>query len=127
MTSLILCCFHWHLQVSKCLFCLHSGSSSSKELSFLLICSRSCWHLNFDTVLTVHPLIVVAPVYRFARLHPWLINFFRIDLGPSTWFDLSYCIPGLGCTWVKSNVLSLFIHFFLFNIIVFLLVINFHN
>ena len=56
-----LCCFQIcrDMQVSRCLVCLHSSSSYSKELLCLLISSGSCWYLDFDTVLTINPLIVL--------------------------------------------------------------------
>jgi len=55
-----------------------------------------------------------ALVYRFAC---WLVNFCHDRFGRSTWSDLLCGMLIFCCTWVRSNVLSLFIYFSLFNII----------
>jgi len=107
--------------------CLHSSSSSLKEFLCLLICSASCSHLDFDTVLTVNQLIALhkyslfiyflklgfALVDKFAMLRPWLVKKIRIDQDGSTWSDLLCCIPVLSCTWVRFNAPNLFIYFFI--------------
>jgi hypothetical protein len=65
----------WDLQDSRRRVCLYSSTSflsvlvpvtglkllSSKKLLCLMLCSESCWHLDFDNVLAVDPFPIFKP------------------------------------------------------------------
>lgn len=65
----------WDLQVSRRRICLYSSTAflsvlihvtvlemlSSKKLLCLMLCSESCWHLDFHIVLAVNPFPIFKP------------------------------------------------------------------
>jgi len=75
--------------------------------------SNNCFFAEVQFSLFFRNLVSRA-MYGFAC---WLVNFCYDRFGRSTWSDLLCGIPVFCCTWVRSNVLSLFIYFFLFIII----------